>query len=42
MIIARKALAHKIARACYWVMRHQEDFNEDLVFGKDLKRPDNQ
>ena len=42
MIIARKALAHKIARACYWVMRHQENFNEDLVFGKDLKRPDNQ
>ena len=32
MIVARKALAHKIARACYWVMRNQEDFNEDLVF----------
>jgi len=32
-IVARKALAHKIARACYWVMRNQEDFNEDLVFG---------
>jgi len=31
-IVARKALAHKIARACYWVMRNQEDFNEDLVF----------
>jgi len=32
-IVARKALAHKIARACYWVMRNQEDFNEDRVFG---------
>ena len=32
MIVARKALAHKIARACYWVMKNQEDFNEDLVF----------
>ena len=32
MIVARKALAHKLARACYWVMRNQEDFNEDLVF----------
>lgn len=31
-IVARKALAHKLARACYWVMRNQEDFNEDLVF----------
>jgi len=32
MIVARKALAHKIARASYWVMRNQQDFNEDLVF----------
>lgn len=32
MIVARKALAHKLARASYWVMRNQEDFNEDLVF----------
>jgi len=31
-IVARKALAHKLARACYWVMRNQEAFNEDLVF----------
>jgi transposase len=31
-IVARKALAHKLARACYWVMRNQEDFNEDLIF----------
>jgi len=31
-IVAKKALAHKIARACYWVIRNQEDFNEDLVF----------
>jgi transposase len=31
-IVAKKALAHKIARACYWVMRNKIDFNEDLVF----------
>ena len=31
-IVAKKALAHKLARACYWVMRNQVDFNEDLVF----------
>jgi transposase len=31
-IVAKKALAHKFARACYWVMRNQVDFNEDLVF----------
>lgn len=31
-IVARKTLAHKIARACYWVMQNQEDFNENLVF----------
>jgi len=32
MIVARKALAHKLARACYWIMRKQEDFNEDKIF----------
>jgi len=31
-IVARKALAHKLARACYWVMRKKTDFNEDLMF----------
>jgi transposase len=31
-IVAKKALAHKLARACYWVMRNQINFNEDLVF----------
>jgi transposase len=31
-IVAKKALAHKIARASYWVMRNQIDFNEDLIF----------
>jgi len=31
-IIARKALAHKLARSCYWVMRNQEAFNQDRVF----------
>jgi len=31
-IVARKALAHKLARACYWVMKKQQAFNEDLIF----------
>ena len=32
-IVARKALAHKLARGCYWVMRKQQAFNQDRVFG---------
>lgn len=32
-IVARKALAHKLARGCYWVMRNQEAFDQDRVFG---------
>jgi len=32
MIVARKAIAHKLARASYWVMRDQVDFDESLVF----------
>ncbi len=32
MVVARKALAHKLARACYWMMKNQVDFNEDLIF----------
>ncbi len=32
-IVARKALAHKLARGCYWVMRKQQAFNPDRVFG---------
>ncbi len=31
-IVARKALAHKLARACYWIMKKQQAFNEDLIF----------
>lgn len=31
-IVARKALAHKLARACYWVMRNEAAFNEDRLF----------
>jgi transposase len=31
-IIARKALAHKIARACYWIMKKKEPYNEKLIF----------
>lgn len=32
VIVARKALAHKLARACYWIMKKEEPFNEDLLF----------
>ncbi|MCP4340455.1 MAG: IS110 family transposase [Desulfobulbaceae bacterium] len=32
VIVARKALAHKLARACYWVMKKKQPFNEDLIF----------
>lgn len=32
IIIARKALAHKLARACYWMMCNQEVFNEERAF----------
>ena len=31
-IVARKALAHKLARACYWIMKKEEPFNENLLF----------
>jgi transposase len=31
-VIARKALAHKLARACYFIMREQELFDEKRVF----------
>lgn len=32
-ILATKALAHKLARACYHMLRNQEDFDVDLCFG---------
>ncbi len=32
VIVARKALAHKLARACYLVMKKKQAFNEDLIF----------
>lgn len=32
VVIARKALAHKIARACYWIMRKGELFGESRLF----------
>lgn len=31
-IVARKALAHKLARGCYWVMRNQQAFQQERVF----------
>ena len=31
-IVARKALAHKLARACYWVIKKQEPFQLSKLF----------
>jgi len=31
-VVATKALAHKLARACYFIMRDQVPFNQDLLF----------
>ena len=31
-LVARKALAHKLARACYWMLKRQQPYNEDLLF----------
>ena len=31
-IVARKALAHKIARACYWILRRGVAFDESRLF----------
>lgn len=31
-IVARKALAHKLARACYWVIKNQEPFQLSKLF----------
>ncbi|WP_218943420.1 transposase [Exilibacterium tricleocarpae] len=31
-IVARKALAHKLSRACYWIMKRGVLFDEDLLF----------
>ena len=32
-IVALKALAHKLARACYYIMLKRERFDEDKLFG---------
>lgn len=32
MIVARKALAHKIARACYWILRDGVAYDESKLF----------
>ena len=32
MIVARKALAHKLARACYWIMRNEVAYDEAKLF----------
>lgn len=31
-VSARKALAHKLARACYWIMKKGVAYNEQLIF----------
>ena len=33
VVVARKALAHKLARACYWIIKKQAAFDETLIFG---------
>jgi transposase len=32
MLVARKALAHKLARACYWILKRQQPYNEGKLF----------
>lgn len=32
VIVARKALAHKLARACYWILRTGEAYDEKRLF----------
>ena len=32
IMVARKALAHKLARACYWILRTGEVYNEKRLF----------
>jgi hypothetical protein len=34
--VARKTVAHKLARACYHMMRHQVPFDAAQVFGEPL------
>jgi len=34
VIVARKALAHKLSRACYWIMKREVPFDESLIFHK--------
>ena len=41
-IVARKVLAHKLARGCYWVMRNQQAIYPGRVFHQALKWPGNQ
>jgi len=36
-IVATKALAHKLARACYYIMRDQVEFDPIRIFGKPIK-----
>jgi len=35
-VVASKALAAKIARACYFIMKDQVDFDETKIFGKPI------
>ena len=32
-VVARKALAHKLCRACYWIMKNKEPYDESKIFG---------
>ena len=33
LMVARKSVAHKLARACFYVMRDQGPFDVDRAFG---------
>ena len=33
MVVAKKAVAHKLARACFYVLRDQVEFDADRLFG---------
>ncbi len=32
VLVARKALAHKLARACYWILKRQQPYDEKRLF----------
>lgn len=33
-VVAIKAISHKLARACYWILKNQEEFDPKRAFGQ--------